>query len=104
MGESLLIYWGRDGADEAVLRSSEFSGYCSLEAQLPVYWVPFLGSLYRPILPITQEPTIWVPRLLGVVERQVFGEEYPNYEMSQAHLETRLCLHKEEQSVYVPDN
>ena len=36
-----------------------------LEAQLPIYWVPVLGSLYKLILSITPEPTIWVPGLLG---------------------------------------
>ena len=30
----------------------------TLEAQLPIYWVPVLGSLYKLILSITQEPTI----------------------------------------------
>ena len=38
----------------------------TLEAQLPIYWVPVLGSLYKLILPITQEPTVWVPGLLGI--------------------------------------
>ena len=38
--------------------------YVSLEAQLPIQWVPVLGSLYKLILSITQEPTIWVPGLL----------------------------------------
>ena len=33
----------------------------SLEAQLPMYWVPVLGSLYKCILSITQGLTIWVP-------------------------------------------
>ena len=37
----------------------------SLEAQLPIYWVLVLGSLYRLILYIAQEPTTWVPGLLG---------------------------------------
>ena len=37
----------------------------TLEAQLPIYWVPVLESLYKFILPITQGPTIWVPGLLG---------------------------------------
>ena len=39
----------------------------SLEAQLPIYWVPVLGSLYKHILSRTQEPTVWVPGLLGYV-------------------------------------
>ena len=39
--------------------------HLSLEAQLPIYWVPVLGSLYKFILSITQEPTRWVPGLLG---------------------------------------
>ena len=39
----------------------------SLEAQLPIYRVPVLKSLYRFILSITQGPTIWVPGLLGIV-------------------------------------
>ena len=37
----------------------------SVEAQSPIYWVPVLGSLCKLMLPITQEPTIWVPGLLG---------------------------------------
>ena len=37
----------------------------SLEAQLPINWVPVLKSLYKCILSITQGPTIWVPGLLG---------------------------------------
>ena len=37
----------------------------TLEAQLPRYWVPVLGSLYKVILSITQQPTTWVPGLLG---------------------------------------
>ena len=36
-----------------------------LEAQLPTYWGPVIGSLYKLILSITQEPTICVPGLLG---------------------------------------
>ena len=31
-----------------------------------IYWVPVLKSLYNFILSITQEPTIWVPGLLGI--------------------------------------
>ena len=38
----------------------------ALEAQLPIYWVPVLKSLYKFILSITQGPTIWVPGLLGL--------------------------------------
>ena len=37
----------------------------TLEAQLLTYWVPVFGSMYRLILAVTQEPTIWVPGLLG---------------------------------------
>ena len=40
-------------------------GY-SLEAQIPIYRVPVLKSLYKSILSKTQGPTIWVPGLLGV--------------------------------------
>ena len=39
----------------------------ALEAQLPIYWVPVLKSLYNFLLSGTQGPTIWVPGLLGVV-------------------------------------
>ena len=39
----------------------------ALEAQLPIYWVPVLKSLYNSILSVTQGPTIWVPGLLGMV-------------------------------------
>ena len=52
-------------ADTALLDS------LTLEAQLPFYWVPVLGSLYILILSavsITQEPTRWVPGLLGLVK------------------------------------
>ena len=41
------------------------AAFVTLEAQLPIYWVPVLGPLYKPLLSITQEPTIWVPGLLG---------------------------------------
>ena len=37
----------------------------ALEAQLPIYWVSVFGFLYKLLLSITQEPTIWVPGLLG---------------------------------------
>ena len=37
----------------------------SLEAQLPIYWVPILKSLYNCILSVTQGPTTWVPGLIG---------------------------------------
>ena len=30
-----------------------------------IYWVPVPGSPYKLMLSITQEPTIWVPGLLG---------------------------------------
>ena len=43
-----------------------FLGGCfTLEAQLPIYWVPVLKSLYTFVLSIAQGPTIWVPGLLG---------------------------------------
>ena len=35
----------------------------TLEAQLPIYWVPVLKSLYKSILSVAQGPTIWVPGL-----------------------------------------
>ena len=37
----------------------------TLEAQIPIYWVPVLESLYKFILSIAQGPTIWVAGLLG---------------------------------------
>ena len=52
-------------ADTALLDS------LTLEAQLPLYWVPVLGSLYILILSavsITQEPTRCLPGLLGLVK------------------------------------
>ena len=49
-----------------MLRNSIF--YLTLEAQLPIYWAPVLGCLYKPILSITQEPTIWVPGFLGLLK------------------------------------
>ena len=36
----------------------------TLEAQLPMYWIPVLKPLYNCILS-TQGPTIWLPGLLG---------------------------------------
>ena len=36
-----------------------------LEAQLPIYSVPVLKTLYKFVLSITQRPTIWAPGLLG---------------------------------------
>ena len=48
----------------------------TLEAQLPTYWVPVLGPLYKLILSInnsiTQEPTIWVPGLLGLGHQKLW--------------------------------
>ena len=37
----------------------------TLEAQLPINWVPVLKSLHNFILSVTQGPTVWVPGLLG---------------------------------------
>ena len=44
-----------------------YLGILSLEAQLPIFWVPVLGSLqYMNLYYLkTQEPAIWVPGLLG---------------------------------------
>ena len=39
----------------------------TLEAQLPIYWVPVLKTLYNYILSVAQGPTIWVPGLLGTI-------------------------------------
>ena len=39
----------------------------TLEAQLPIYWVPVLKSLYTFIRSITQGPTTWAPGLLGII-------------------------------------
>ena len=45
-------------------RTWRFGGFSvSLEAQLPIYWVPVFESLYNSILYVTQGPTICV---LGV--------------------------------------
>ena len=41
------------------------SANVALKAQLPIYWVPVLKSLYNFILSGTKGPTIWVPGLLG---------------------------------------
>ena len=38
----------------------------TLDAQIPIYWVPVLKSLCKFILFITQRPTIWIPGLLGL--------------------------------------
>ena len=47
-----------------------FRGYLgiTLEAQLPIHWVPVLRSLYNFVLSVTQGPTIWVPGLLWKME------------------------------------
>ena len=37
----------------------------TLEAQLPIYWVSVLKSLFKSIISITQGPTVGVPGLLG---------------------------------------
>ena len=39
----------------------------TLEAELPIKWVPVLKSLYNSIFSVAQGPTIWVPGLLGTV-------------------------------------
>ena len=44
------------------------SNFCvpqSLEAQMPMYWVPVLKSLYNFVRSVSQGPTIRVPGLLG---------------------------------------
>ena len=38
----------------------------TLEAQIPICWVPVLKSLYKFILSTTHGPTIWVSGLLGL--------------------------------------
>ena len=48
----------------------------TLEAQLPIYWVPVLGALYKIILSITQEPTIWVPGLPGYIYKYLYLHIY----------------------------
>ena len=45
----------------------------TLEAQLPIYWVPVLKSLYEFILSITQGPTIWVPGASRVIRSSTLG-------------------------------
>ena len=55
----------------------------TLEAQVPIYWVPVIGSLYKLILSITQEPTIWVPGLLGYSLRfRFWGFRVQSYDVS----------------------
>ena len=49
---------------------------CTPEAQLPIYWVPVLGSLYELKMSITQEPTIWVPGLLRLEQVKVPIQQY----------------------------
>ena len=41
----------------------------TLEAQLPIYWVPVLRSVYKLILSITQEPTICFQGYIEVIWR-----------------------------------
>ena len=55
-------------ASITILRDSSKpqSSDLTLEAQLPIYWVPVLKSLYTLILSVAQGPTIWVPGLLGL--------------------------------------
>ena len=55
------------------IESTENVDCSSLEAQLPIYGVPVLKSLYKFILSITQGPTIWVPGLLGVLTTKNLG-------------------------------
>ena len=45
--------------------SSDETFHGTLEAQVPIYWVPVPRSLFKFILSkLTQGPTIWVPGLL----------------------------------------
>ena len=50
---------------ERQMENEIHTGYLSLEAQLPIYWVPVLKSLYSFLLSVTQGPTIWAPGLIG---------------------------------------
>ena len=56
-----LGFYGRSYGQLPIIGS-----YITLEAQLPIYRVPVLGALYRLIVSITQELTMWVPALLGL--------------------------------------
>ena len=66
MVESSMV----DGAIHAPLRFRS-SSTVSLKAQLPIYWVPVLKSLYNFILSGTKGPTIWVPGLVGYYWRGI---------------------------------
>ena len=50
----------------------KYEVWFTLEAQIPIYWVPVLKSLYKFTLSITQGPTIWVPGLLGLGFRKAY--------------------------------
>ena len=64
----------------------------TLEAQLPIYWVLVLGSLYRLILSMTQEPTIWVPGLLGLcIAPTRLADRSCNYSTVFFFVELRCC-------------
>ena len=62
--------------------------YYSLEAQLPIYWVPVFKSLYKFVLSTTQGPTVWVPGLLGIL-----GTALKNKESKQWVPYAMLCSH-----------
>ena len=70
----------------------------TLEAQLPIYWVPVLGSLYELILAITQEPTIWVPGLLGLCRATLLQIVKAIYES----LQTAFCGFAETELMRTP--
>ena len=63
----------------------------TLEAQLPIYWVPVLKSLYKFILSITQGPTIWVPGLLGLILLQHGNEVLELVEHQNFAIPGRKC-------------
>ena len=62
-----VLRFQQGSSTEEIQKAPDCVPYCAtLEARLPIYWVPVLGSLCKLILPITQEPTMWVPGLLGL--------------------------------------
>ena len=65
----------------------------SLEAQLPIYWVPVLKSLCKFILSITQGPTIWVPGAsrVCVIPREMHLDGEPNLLGSLVFVVLQVC-------------
>ena len=64
---AILLHVDRCSQDDEprARHAAVYDGDITLEAQLPIYWVPVLKTLHIYTLSGTQGPTIWVPGLLG---------------------------------------